>query len=336
MQQPIKPPGNKLWFWACSLHFTWLTRHLPGPPSFLWVVQTVKRFSRASLEIHSYMLQGVAGCCSVLQCVAVCGSVWQCVVVCCSVLQCVAVCCSMLTRYPHTPDGTFQRNPSPNTCPKCPPHEEQWISFFYLNQYVFFESVIVFCFQIHPLWSPRLKTNLFVVWNCDFFFGTSDCYFWNKECVWRRAQTAFCVWTSDATHCNTLQCTAALCNTLQHTATHCNTLQHTAAHCNTVQHTAAHCSTLQHTAIHCSTLQHTATRCNTLQHTATNCNTLQHSATNCNILKPIATRCSTLHHTATHCNRPLIHVWHDSPALTVSGFSVQGLGFRVWGLVFRV
>ena len=42
------------------------------------------------------MLQGVAGCCSVLQCVAACCSVLQCVAVCCSVLQCVAVRCSMM------------------------------------------------------------------------------------------------------------------------------------------------------------------------------------------------------------------------------------------------
>ena len=56
------------------------------------------------------MLQGVAGCCSVLQCVVSCCSVLLCVAVCCSVLlyniglyqvccrvlQCVAVCCSVL------------------------------------------------------------------------------------------------------------------------------------------------------------------------------------------------------------------------------------------------
>ena len=42
------------------------------------------------------MLQGVAGCCSVLQRVAVCCSVLQYVAACCSVLQRVATCCNLM------------------------------------------------------------------------------------------------------------------------------------------------------------------------------------------------------------------------------------------------
>jgi len=60
--------------------------------------------------VSKCVLQGVAGCCSVLscerptqksrqsvlQCVTVCCSVLQCVAGCCGVLQCVAGCCREL------------------------------------------------------------------------------------------------------------------------------------------------------------------------------------------------------------------------------------------------
>ena len=46
--------------------------------------------------LDSFLIQGVAVCCSVLQFVAVRCSALQCVTVCCGVLQYVAVCCSVI------------------------------------------------------------------------------------------------------------------------------------------------------------------------------------------------------------------------------------------------
>ena len=52
--------------------------------------------AHALAQLHRYVLQCVAVCCSVLRCVAVWCSVLRCVAVSCSMLHCVAVCCSVL------------------------------------------------------------------------------------------------------------------------------------------------------------------------------------------------------------------------------------------------